>query len=139
MSHAQKIVFFIGRVVVGACFFFGGLGKILSWSYCLEYLGKTAIGQWNTSLLASLLTVSIVIEIAGGLAIFLGMWTRTSAIILLILVFLVAIFLQPYWSLSSESLVVGYFLFLVDIIACCALLFIAALGGGLLSFDEKRK
>ena len=124
MNRAVSITCFLLRVVAGLLFFHVGAMKILGW------FGGMPGQAGATAPLMSQIGIGGILELAGGLAIMVGLWTRPVAFILS------GEMAVAYWQFHAPN---GAWPILNHgepaVLFCFIFLYMAAAGGGDWSLD----
>ncbi len=95
-----QLIATVGRVILGAYFLLGGLGKIFGVSDNGAIAQMTAHGIPTAEYLFPL---SGACEIIGGLTLFVGLHTRFVALLLAAFVILVSVTLHAFWQMGSTG------------------------------------
>lgn len=128
-TNFQGAVALAGRVLLAAIFFISGLSKIADPAATINYL--QAVGM-PMPILAYGLTV--LLEIVGGLFLFLGYQVRPAAVALAVFSVVAAALFHNQLGDQNQ-----FAHFLKNVSMSGGLLLMAALGAGSLSFDSRRK
>jgi len=119
----------LARILLSIIFLWSGLQKILHFSSTRQFMAQNGM-PWTGLLLAG----AIVVEIGGGLCLFLGYKAKWAA-------FIIALFLIPttliFHANFSDQAQVGQFLKNLALIG--GLLMVTAFDGGKVSLDGFRK
>lgn len=144
MNPLQVLISFFGRLAYSLIFLIAGVKKIMNWKMTeqnfdqeLELLRQFYHQGWAQGLLdqlmpvaPTLLMVGTIMELAGGVLILLGLWTRFGA--LLICIFLVpATFLfHDFWTFSGLEQQMQLTMFLKNLSIFGGALLLLAFGSG---------
>jgi len=119
----------LARILLSLIFLWGGLQKILHFSSTRQFMGQNGM-PWTGLLLAG----AIVVEIGGGLSLFLGFKAKWVALI--IALYLIPTTLIFHGHFSDQAQVVQ---FLKNLAIIGGLLMVAAFDGGKISLGAFRK
>lgn len=128
-TNFQGAVALAGRVLLAAIFFISGLSKIADPAATINYL--QAVGM-PMPILAYGLTV--LLEVVGGLFLFLGYRVRPAAVALAVFSVVAAALFHNQLGDQNQ-----FAHFLKNVSMSGGLLLMAALGAGSLSFDSRRE
>ena len=128
MNDIAEFYPLIGRVLLGALFLQSGISKLTNWSGTKGYMVST--GLVATPLLLSL---TILIESLGGLALILGYYAAFSGMVLALFLVPVTIIFHKFWQAEGMERQNQRVAFLKNLAIIGGLLFVAAHGAGPLS------
>jgi putative oxidoreductase len=117
-----------GRVLLAAIFLWSGLGKILDPASALGYIGSVGL-----PLPEAALGISIIVELAGGVALVLGY--RTKLVAALLALFSIATALVFHMAFGDQNQLIHFF---KNIAMAGGLLQVAAFGAGPIGIDSRR-
>lgn len=118
VTGIQKLIAFFGRIAFSAIFLLSGVNKILNWdateqhlvNQMLDVLSKSYHQPWAQSLLdtllplaPTLLLIATIVELGGGLLIFLGLQVRLGAFMLVLFLIPTTFFFHNFWSLEGSD------------------------------------
>jgi len=83
----------LGRILLGTYFLLPGISKITAFDSMVAYMT-----QHGVPLAAALLTVTIPMQIGGGLALIVGWQTRYAALLLAALTLTINGFMHDFWN-----------------------------------------
>lgn len=129
---SQKTLPLSGRVLLALLFVAAGLSKANDFSGTAVYIGS--VGLPFTQALTAL---TILTEIGAGIALVLGFYTRSSALVLAVFTILASVFFHPFWSVPEEQQFITQLLFFKNIAITGGLLLLAAAGPGEWSIDAR--
>ena len=132
-STLENLFVLIGRLTLAALFLPAGLSKITGFGGTVGYIESVGL-----PLAALGAIIAIVVEIAGGLALIAGLFTRISAIVLAVFTLLASVFFHAYWSVPADQAFMQQLLFYKNLAVVGGLLVLAAHGAGQWSLDHKR-
>jgi putative oxidoreductase len=123
----------VGRILLSAIFIISGLSKIGNFGATRDVL--VAHGVPIPGLFVFL---SLVIEIAAGVCILLGLQARVSAVILTLYLIPVTLIMHGFWNYVGPEHQMQLVNFLKNISIMGGLSQIAAMGAGPISIDQSR-
>ena len=129
---AQSQMLLIGRILLGALFLVAGIRKIMFYSGSVAYLTK--LGFPAPEVMAVL---AILIEIGGAALLILGWQTRRISWLLILFVVIATAMAHRFWEFDAAQYVNQMNHFLKNAAIVGGLLYVAVLGAGKLSMDER--
>lgn len=132
-STLENLFVLIGRLTLAALFLPAGLSKITGFGGTVGYIESVGL-----PLAALGAIIAIVVEVAGGLALIAGLFTRISAIALAVFTLLASVFFHAYWAVPADQAFMQQLLFYKNLAVVGGLLVLAAHGAGQWSLDHKR-
>lgn len=127
------IVSLIGRILISVVFVLGGIGKITGFS-----MEEGMLAGKHMPLPAVALGIALVIELVGGLAILLGLFTRFTAWILFLYLIPTTLMFHNFWTMSGMDRIDTMIHFEKNLAIMGGLLILAAVGAGAYSIDSSR-
>lgn len=121
----QNLSLLLGRLMLAAIFVFAGLGKIGAYEGTQSFM----VGQ---GVPGSLLPLVIALELGGGIAIMLGLFTRTFAVALGVFCVASACLFHGNFQDQLQSI-----LFMKNLAIAGGFLILAAYGPGDISLDNR--
>ncbi len=88
----------LGRILLSVIFLFSGCSKLTHWSSTAAAMASAGIPAVSLSL-----SVAILLEIAGGLAILVGYRTRLAALLLFLYLAVVTLVFHNFWSYHGAA------------------------------------
>ena len=134
MSSLQNPIALIGRLLLAYLFIPAGIGKLTGFAGTVGYI--TSKGLPMPEVLAVL---AIVVEIGAGIALLVGFKTRWAALLLALFTLGAAVFFHNYWGVPADQQMVQKLMFTKNLGIAGGLLAMAALGGGALGLDGRRR
>lgn len=119
----------IGRILLGLIFVMSGINKIADPNGTQQYMSSMGI----TTATASLYAGAVFIEVAGGLALWLGGWTKWGAMALI--GFMIPATLIFHTNFGDQNQTIH---FMKNLAIIGGLLYVASYGSGRLSVDHGR-
>jgi putative oxidoreductase len=129
---AQSQTLLIGRVLLGVLFLVAGIRKIMLYSGSVAYLTK--LGFPAPEVMAVL---AILIEVGGGALLILGWQTRRVSWLLVLFVVIATATAHRFWEFDAPQYANQMNHFLKNAAIVGGLLYVAVLGAGKLSLDER--
>jgi putative oxidoreductase len=133
MTRFQPSVSLMGRILLSVIFVVSGLGKIADWSHTAAYMtsqGMPAVPVF--------LTLAILIELVGGLALMFGWHTRIAALVLFLYLVPVTLTFHSFWALAGPERQLQMTNFLKNLAIMGGLLEFCAVGAYAMSLDAMR-
>ena len=134
MKASQSALNLIGRILIVTLFLPAGLSKLAGFEGTLAYFASLGIPVPTFALIAT-----IVIEIAGSMALLLGFQTRLVAIVMAIFTLLAAVTGHAYWAAPADAVFIAQLLFFKNIAVMGGLLVLASAGAGSFSIDGRKE
>ena len=131
-SAAQSQMLLVGRVLLGVLFLVAGIRIILSYSGNIGYF--TRLGFPAPEVMTVL---AVIIELGGGALLILGWQTRRIAWLLVLFVAIATAMAHRFWEFDSAQYGNQLNHFLKNVAIIGGLLYVAVLGAGKLSLDER--
>lgn len=128
----QNTVLLLGRVLLSLIFVMSGFGKIFSFSSTTGYMQAQGM-----PLAWFFLIGAIVFELAGGLSVMVGCWTRLGAALLLIFLVPATLIFHAFWTLPEAEQQVQMIMFMKNLSIFGGLLIVLASGPGRFSIDQR--
>lgn len=122
-----------GRVLLALMFVLAGFSKLTGFAGTVGYIGSQGLPA--PALLASL---SILLELGGGILLMLGWQARWVALAMGGFTLLVSFIFHPFWAVPAEQHMVTQLLFMKNVSVAGGMFIVAALGAGPLSLDARR-
>jgi putative oxidoreductase len=127
MYYARPYFITLGRVLMSIMFIQAGVSKIFGYAGAQGYMEAHGVA-------GMLLPLVILTEVAGGLCILLGLFTRWAAIALAGFCLLAAIFF--HWQPSDQMQMIN---FMKNITIAGGFLVLAGSGPGALALDDRNR
>lgn len=129
---AQSQMLLIGRVLLGVLFLIAGIRKIMFYTGSVAYFTK--LGFPAPEVIAVL---AILIEIGGAALLILGWQTRRISWLLVLFVIIATAMAHRFWEFDAPQYANQLNHFLKNAAIVGGLLYVAVLGAGKLSMDER--
>ncbi len=95
---AQRFGPILGRFLLAALFIPAGVNKIIGFSTVAGYMASKGLPMVDT-----LLVLTIIIELGGGLMILLGWHARLASLCIALFLIPVTIIFHPYWDIADAQ------------------------------------
>lgn len=133
-TEPNAFIVLVGRILLGLIFVIAGFGKIGGFDGTVGYIGSKGLPM--PQVIAAL---TILIEVGGGLALMLGLFTRWAALALAIFTVLAAVIFHNFWAVPEAQMMMQRIHFLKNLSIAGGMLVLFAFGPGALSIDAKRR
>jgi putative oxidoreductase len=127
------IVSLIGRILMSSVFILSGIAKITGFSF-----EEGMLAGKHMPMPAVALGIAMMIELVGGLAILLGLFTRFTAWILFLYLIPTTLMFHNFWTMSGADRIDTMVHFEKNLAIMGGLLILAAFGAGAYSIDSSR-
>lgn len=125
-------IMLMGRMMLSSMFLVAGICKLMHFDMTLAAMILVGLPYANI-----LLVAVIVIELLGGLMIFVGYKARFAAMILFFFLIPVTIFYHDFWLWQGDATVMSMYIVLKNMAIAGGMLYIMASGAGRFSIDGK--
>lgn len=132
MIALEKYGPLLGRLLIAQIFLIAGFGKLSHFAQTAGYMSSLGVPMANI-----LLTLTIVIEIGGGLMILFGFYTRYAAVAFFFWLIPVTLTFHAFWHADAASLQNQMNNFMKNIAIMGAMIYLAVYGSG--SFSLRRE
>jgi putative oxidoreductase len=89
MQNLSKVIYPVGRALLGALFFISGVNKIFAFSYVSGWMASSG--------------VTIAIEVLGGLLLIIGYRARLAALVIALFLIPVTVVFHAFWNADAAS------------------------------------
>ncbi len=120
----------VGRILLGAFFLMGGLGKFADPNFALLQLEQTGVMYAD-----KVVWLIAAIEVAGGAALLVGFGTRLAALLLAASAIFLSVMLTPFWTEAQTYASPMFLTFVKSLMPVAGLLLVLGFGPGPLSVD----
>jgi putative oxidoreductase len=127
------VVPLLGRILVSVVFIMGGIGKITGFS-----VEEGMVAAKHLPMPAVALGIALVIELVGGLAILLGLFTRFTSWILFLYLIPTTFLFHNFWAMQGMDRLDNMIHLQKNLAIMGGLLILAAYGAGRYSLDSSR-
>ncbi len=122
-----------GRVLLALIFVFSGFGKIPGWEGTAGYMASKGL-----PMVSLLLTLTIAVEVLGGLAIMVGWFARPAALALIGFTVLASLIFHNFWAVDEAARQIQMIMFMKNLSIIGGLLLVAAMGPGPVSVAARK-
>jgi putative oxidoreductase len=130
MDSVEKLVPLLGRVLLAVVFVLGGYGKIWAIDATVAQMASHDIPMPNV-----LVYGVIALELGGGLALMLGLFTRWLGVIFAFYLLILALTFHDYWALPAAEAHAQRVAFLEHLAMMGGMFYVFAYGAGAYSLD----
>jgi putative oxidoreductase len=127
------IVPLIGRILLSSVFIIAGVGKVGGFS-----VEEGFVASKHLPLPAVALGIAMIIELVGGLAILVGLYTRFTAWIVFLYMIAITFLFHNFWTLQGADRINMMLHFEKNVAIMGGLLILATFGPGAYSIDAAR-
>lgn len=132
-SQLQNPLTFVGRLLLATLFLPAGIAKITGFAGTVGYIESVGLPMATVAAIAA-----IVLEVAGGIALIIGLGTRFAALALAFFTLVASFIFHAYWAVPADQAYVTQLLFFKNIAVAGGLMSLAAWGAGGWSLDARR-
>lgn len=134
LNSLQNPLSLVGRILLAIMFLLAGISKIGGFAGTSGYIASKGLPMPDV-----LTALTIVVEIAGSLALIAGYCTRWAALILAGFTLVASVIFHNYWDLPAAQQMTQQLMFMKNIAVTGGLLTLAAWGAGAWSMDARGK
>lgn len=132
-NGSGSIIPLFGRILMSVVFILGGIGKITGFS-----VEEGMVAAKHVPLPVVAMGIALVIELVGGLAILLGLFTRFTAWILFLYLIPTTLLFHNFWAFQGMDRLDPMIHFQKNLAIMGGLLILATFGAGAYSVDSSR-
>ncbi|MBR7747788.1 DoxX family protein [Undibacterium baiyunense] len=132
-TQLQNPFTFVARLLLAALFLPAGIAKITGFAGTVGYIESVGLPMATLAALAA-----IALEVAGGIALIIGLGTRFAALALAFFTLVASFIFHAYWAVPADQVYVTQLLFFKNIAVAGGLMSLAAWGAGGWSLDARR-
>ncbi len=133
MSTYHPTISLLGRILLSAIFLVSGISKISDWNGTAGMMSAHGM-----SAVPFFLTVAILVEIVGGLALLTGWHTRLAALMLFLYLIPTTLIFHNFWAVQGAAQQMQTIHFLKNLAIMGGLLEFVAVGAYAISMDAVR-
>jgi putative oxidoreductase len=141
----KSLIAFLGRALLSIIFISSGINTILDWQNTQQFFNQNltdwlALNVGNPTLQSGiefgiahgslLLLLGVIFELVGGLMVFLGLWVRFGAFLLIIFLILVTPTFHHFWQIQEPERQMQMINFMKNVSILGGLFILLALGKG---------
>jgi putative oxidoreductase len=123
----------IGRILLSAIFIISAVAKVMEWNGTAQMMAAKGI-----PLAAVALAIATFIELAGGLAILFGVFSRVSALVMLLYLIPVTLIMHDFWSVGPAQMNIQLVNFLKNLAIMGGLAMVSGFGPGRYSLGTEK-
>lgn len=123
----------IGRVLLSVIFIISASAKIVEWNGTVQMMAAKGL-----PLPSLLLAVATFVELAGGIGMLLGIFSRVSALALFVYLIPVTLIMHNFWSVSATQMNMQLVNFLKNLAIMGGLSMLAGYGPGRYSIGTEK-
>ncbi|HEY9789958.1 MAG TPA: DoxX family protein [Candidatus Obscuribacterales bacterium] len=132
-TRKTNIYALIGRILMSIIFIVSGCAKIMEWNGTLQMMAAKGIPAAPV-----VLAIATVIELAGGIAILFGIYSRMSALIMLLYLIPVTLTMHDFWAVIPAQMNIQLVNFLKNLAIMGGLAMLAGYGPGRYSVGSEK-
>ena len=132
-TRRMDIYALIGRILMSIIFIVSGCAKIMEWSGTLQMMAAKGIPAAPL-----VLAIATVIELAGGIAILFGIYSRVSALIMLLYLIPVTLTMHDFWTVIPAQMNIQLVNFLKNLAIMGGLAILSGYGPGRYSVGSEK-
>ena len=132
-NSTQNTVAVVGRILIALIFVLSGFSKIGGFDGTVGYIASKGL-----PLPALGAVIAIVVELFGGIALILGLYTRWVALAMALFTLAAAVFFHNFWGVPADQMMNQNIHFMKNISMIGGLLTVFAFGAGAFSLDARR-
>jgi len=129
----QSTLALVGRILLALMFVLAGFSKISGFEGTVGYMQSQGVTAAPV-----LAVLTIVLEVAGGLALMVGFYTRWVALTIAAFTLLATLIFHNFWAAAEAQRMVQSLLFMKNLSVIGGMLVLAAFGPGAWSLDARR-
>ena len=127
MELFQNLMVLIARICLSSFFLWAGVTKVWNWKGTVEYMKSKGMPS-------SVLPAAVILQLVGGLSVFLGFQARIGAVLLIVFVIPAAVKMHNFWKVTGPERTTQKTLFMKDVAILGGLLLLLATGAGRFAF-----
>lgn len=97
ITQGQRALYLVGRALLGLYFIIPGITKITGWSGSVDYMISHQV-----PFVVPLLVLTIILQIGGGAALFIGYRQRLMAFVLAGLTLVISLYMHDFWTMEES-------------------------------------
>lgn len=133
-QQAQNLIALIGRILLCLIFLNSAYHKLTGWEDALGYMESRGLPAAQVGLV-----IAVVLEIAGGLSLLLGLKARVGAVLLILFMIPTLLYFHNFWTYPADAQRGQVIHFMKNITIMGGLLMVLAHGAGGWSIDGRRR
>jgi putative oxidoreductase len=132
-QHPIRWIAPVGRVLLALIFILSAVGKLQDWQGTVQMMTDRGLPMPD-----ALLSISVGLELVGGILVVLGLYARWGAVVLLLFLIPVSVIMHNFWDVPQEQAQMQMINFMKNVSIAGGLVFLLAMGAGPLSIDSLR-
>jgi putative oxidoreductase len=97
-SCCCSFLYLVARLCIATIFILSGVGKLMQFDASVSAMSSVGIPYPNI-----LLVIAIIVELAGGIGLVLGFWTRLSSLALIVFLVLATYYFHQFWTITDPN------------------------------------
>ncbi len=145
MNVLKVFVGFIGRALLSIIFISSAVHQLIDWHGTMNYMTHAMtdwlmqsagydflhhLFDWGLSNAAFLLAIAVIFELIGGLLVFIGLWTRVGALLLILFLIPTTLIFHHFWQLQGPDRMMQMINFMKNVSILGGLFIVLAFGKG---------
>jgi uncharacterized membrane protein YphA (DoxX/SURF4 family) len=132
-QHPIRWIAPVGRMLLALIFILSAVGKLQDWQSTSQLMTDRGLPMPDV-----LLSISVGLELVGGVLVVLGLYARWGAVVLLLFLIPVSVIMHNFWAVPQEQAQMQMINFMKNVSIAGGLVFLLAMGAGPLSIDALR-
>lgn len=134
IERSRHVLILVARILLMVLFLFSGWGKLTNFAGTVTYMASLGAPlPWLATLIA------VVMEVFVALALLLGVYTRSLALLFVWFVLGTSLIGHPYWALEGQERAMNQVQFLKNLSIMGGLLLLAVTGPGKIALAPTRR
>lgn len=133
MNNFQAPLSLAGRLLLALLFLPAGISKIGGFDGTVGYIASAGLPLPQLGAI-----LAILVEVGGGAALVLGLWTRFAALALALFTLVATFAFHNFWAMPENMAMMQQLMFFKNLAVVGGLLMLAVAGPGSLSLDARR-
>lgn len=145
MGTIQSFVAFFGRALLSLIFISSAIHQLLDWEGAMQSFNQAltdrltiSVGndfiqevvEWSLAHAFSLLLAACIFELVGGVLVFLGLWVRLGALLLIFFLVPATLLFHNFWDVQGMDRQMQMIHFMKNVSISGGLFFLLAIGKG---------
>jgi uncharacterized membrane protein YphA (DoxX/SURF4 family) len=115
-------------------FILSAVGKLQDWQGTVQMMADRGLPMPDV-----LLSISVGLELVGGVLVVLGLYARWGAVVLLLFLVPVSVIMHNFWAVPEDQMQMQMINFMKNVSIAGGLVFLLAMGAGPVSIDALRE
>lgn len=125
-----SFLMFLGRIALSMVFLIAGYGKLVAFGATSAWIASKGFPHPD-----AFTVFAIIFELGGAILLFLGLFTRLGATLILLFLIPVSYFFHPFWTPDLPDMANQLQHFFKNLAIGGAMLYVIGAGGGRISLD----